>query len=159
MPHKYDALAEYLKKALAELDQLGLGPSLAKGRVGEILLAHHLGHTLQVTQQGADGIGPDGKKYEYKVSHDDQFNFNFGHARGTGEVEDLVDKHLSGFEGAYCALMKGPDFLKIVYCPCSTLVPALKSHLKTVTGNTFQKVFSPIEKFAEVQGAEWKLNT
>ena len=63
----------------------------------------------------------------------------------------------SQFEGAYCALMDGANFVKIVYCPCTTLVPVLKGHLRTVTGSTFQKVFSPIERFADLPNAIWTL--
>ncbi|GAB3409602.1 hypothetical protein NX774_11225 [Massilia agilis] len=157
MPHPYDSLAEHLRNALDELQRLQLGASLSKGRVGEILLAHFLGHRLHVSNRGADGIGPDGRKYEYKVSHDDQFNFNFGHARGAGSIPDLVNTHFDGFEGAFCALMNGSRLTKVVYCPCTTLVPYLRAHLATVTGSTFQKVFSPIESFSKLQGAQWLL--
>jgi hypothetical protein len=135
------------------MKKLQLGPSLAKGRVGEIILAHHLGHNLKVGGRGADGIGPDGRKYEYKVSHDDQFNFNFGHARPEGEIDVMVKKHFDGFEGSYCALMDGPHMKEIWYCAATTLVPYLCTHLRNVTGSTFQKVFSPIRRFGDVNGA------
>ncbi len=154
--HPYDSLVTHLKAALTGLRHLGLGESLAKGRVGEVVLAHHLGHTLKVRDKGADGIDSDGRKYEYKVSHDDQFNFNFGHARGVESVESLAKRHFDGFTGAYCALMSGPDIVKVVYCPADTLIPYLCDHLRTVTGSTFQKVFSPIERFAELSGARWE---
>jgi hypothetical protein len=130
-----------------------MGPSLSKGRVGEVLLAHLLGHTLHINQRGADGIGLDGSKYEYKVSHDNQFNFNFGHARGNASIQALVSNHFQGIEGAYCALMEGPNFIKVVYCPSIALVPHLQNHLSRVTGSTFQKVFSPIERFAQLPSA------
>ncbi|MCA3034561.1 MAG: hypothetical protein ING33_05015 [Rhodocyclaceae bacterium] len=153
MAHIYDDLSSHLKSALQELQRLGMGPSLSKGRVGEILLAHLLGHTLHINQRGADGIDPNGRKYEYKVSHDNQFNFNFGHARGSSSIQDLVTGHFEGIEGAYCALMDGPDFIRVVYCPSVTLVPHLKNHLLKVKGSTFQKVFSPIERFAQLPSA------
>ena len=153
MSHTYDDLADHLSAALAEMIRLELGPSLAKGRVGEILLARHLGQRLSVGGGGADGVGDDGKLFEYKVSHDNQFNFNFGHARPEGGTDELVNKHFAGFTGAYCALMVGPEITQIWYCSSETLVPYLKNHLSSVTGKTFQKVFSPIEKFGQVPGA------
>lgn len=156
MAHDYDTIVHHLKEALAELQRLKLGPSLAKGRVGEILLAHHLGHRVEVKQSGADGLDSFGNRFEYKISHDNQFNFNFGHARGT-DAASLVDRHFSGIEGAYCALMAGRDFLAIAYCPSVVLVPLLRAHLRLVTGKTFQRVFSPIQRFAALEGASWIL--
>lgn len=141
---------------MRELDTLGLGGSLAKGRIGEILLAHHLGHEIQLNGAGADGIGPDGKKYEYKASADDQFNFNFGHA-GTDAADAArrAQKHFEGYEGSYCALTKVDQIVAVAYCPASVLVPLLTKHMESVTGKTWQKVYSPIEKFAEISGASW----
>lgn len=154
--HKYDDIVKHLHAALRELDRLGLGGSLAKGRIGEILLAHRLGHEIQLSGAGADGIGADGKKYEYKVSADNQFNFNFGHAgKDANDAEKMVRKHFEGYEGAYCALTRVDEIVSVAYCPVSVLVPLLAAHMSSVSGSTWQKVFSPIGKFAEISGASW----
>lgn len=157
MAHPYDDLVSHLVNAIEALKKQGLGESLAKGRVGEILLAHFLGHLLKPGDKGADGVAPDGKKYEYKVStaDSDQFNFNFGHADRDGDRTVLVEDHFAGYEGAFCALASGGQLVKVVYCPASVLVPYLKTHLENVKGKTFQKNFSPIERFAEIEGASW----
>lgn len=159
MAHSYDELVAHLLGAIEKLKALGLGESLSKGRVGEILLAHHLGHTLKPGDKGADGLGTDGKKYEYKVSTTDsnQYNFNFGHADRDGDRGRLVEEHFAGYEGAFCALASTGRLVKVVYCPASSLVPHLKNHLDGIKGKTFQKNFSPIERFAEVPGASWIL--
>lgn len=157
MAHPYDELVDHLIKAVAALKAQGLGESLAKGRVGEILLAHHLGHLLKPGDKGADGLALDGKKYEYKVSTlgSDQYNFNFGHADRDGDRGKLVDEHFEGYEGAFCALASEGRLVKVVYCPARSLMKHLKDHLEGVVGKTFQKNFSPIEKFAEVPEAQW----
>ena len=155
-PHQYDTLVQHLRSAISELASLGLGENLAKGRVGEIFLAHHLGHTLVPGDKGADGVCTDGKRFEYKVSVDDQYNFNFGSA-ATDAREARVDTHFAHYTGAYCGLLRDGKLVKVVYCPVNSLVPHLKSHLETVTGNTWQKNFTPIAKFAAVPGATWML--
>ncbi|MCC7070540.1 MAG: hypothetical protein IT383_04410 [Deltaproteobacteria bacterium] len=119
-------------------------------------MAHHLGHTLVPGDKGADGVSTDGKRYEYKVSVDDQYNFNFGHA-GADDRGARVDTHFAGYTGAYCGLVRDGRLVKVVYCPVENLVPHLQSHLGTVTGNTWQKNFAPIAKFAAVPGATWVL--
>lgn len=156
MPHAYDALVQHLVSAISELSRLGLGESLAKGRVGEILLAHHLGHTLVPGDKGADGVAINGKRYEYKVSVDDQYNFNFGHA-GDDDRGVRVDTHFAGYDGAYCGLVSAGALVQVVYCPVQTLVPYLKNHLQTVKGNTWQKNFQGIGNFANLEQAEWIL--
>ena len=75
-PHQYDTLVEHLRSAISELARLGLGENLAKGRVGEILFAHHLGHTLVPGDKGADGVSTDGKRYEYQVSRSTMYGLN-----------------------------------------------------------------------------------
>jgi hypothetical protein len=116
------------------------------------LLARLLGHDLHLNDKGADGIDPVSElRYEYKVSQDDQFNFNFGHAGERGDAAaDLVDRHFGGLAGAYCALMDGITFVRVVYCPATTLVPHLRAHLATVKGMTYQKNFGAIANFAKL---------
>lgn len=159
MSDKFDELVESLKKSLRLASELGVARGLSKGKIGEILLAHHLGHTITDGDKGADAEDNDGNKYEYKVSHDNQFNFNFGHARPKGEISELVDKHFADIKGAYCALMHQGELKKIVYCPLETLGPFLKDHLNTVKGKTFSKRFDPIEEFAKLNKSEWVLKS
>ena len=71
---KYKKAIEYLDKAFSELPE---GVELTKGGIGELALAHHLGHTLVDGDKNADAYLGE-LEYEYKISHTDQFNFNFG---------------------------------------------------------------------------------
>ncbi|MGR5382208.1 hypothetical protein [Vibrio harveyi] len=160
MSKEYEELVNHLSNALKCAKELGLGNGLAKGKIGEIMLANYLGHKLELGDKGADGVDNNGFRFEYKVSHDNQFNFNFGHARPEGEIEQLVDKHFEGLSGAYCGLMHEGKLMKIVFCPIEGITSFLKDHLRKVKGKTFQKRFDPIEEFMnKVDGAEWILKT
>ncbi len=160
MSHEYDELVLHLKKSLELVSSLGLGEGLSKGRIGEIILASALGHKLVSGDKGLDGEDSKGNKFEYKVSHDNQFNFNFGHATKREEtIEELVKRHFQGVKGAYCALMDKGEPKKIVYCPIKTLEPFLISHISSSNGKTYIKRFDPIEEFANLDGAEWVLKT
>lgn len=113
---------------------------LSKGGVGELALAHHLGHTLVSGDKGADAIDSTGKLYEYKVSIADRYNFHFG-ARKTN-VEDIVFKHFDSIEGAYCAKRMGMQIVDIVYIPSEILVPDLIDHFNNTTGGQMVKCYS-----------------
>jgi hypothetical protein len=157
MAHKYDTLVDLLRQAITELRHLGLGDSLAKGRVGEILLAHELGHTLVPGDKGPDGSDDAGKRYEYKVSDDDQYNFNFGQCRAPEAIDAYLAPKLGVYEGSYCALLKNGVPIKIVYVPMTTFAPVLIAHIKEVAAkdSLLQKNFGSIDAVARVNGAVW----
>ncbi|WP_045493048.1 hypothetical protein [Vibrio hyugaensis] len=160
MEHKYDELVGHLKKALELVSSLKLGEGLSKGKIGEVILANYLNHELIKGDKGGDGVDSEGFRYEYKISHDNQFNFNFGHSTKRKEtIEELVNRHFEGVEGAFCALMDKGEPKKIVYCPISTLTPYLISHISKSTGKTYIKRFDPIEEFSELDQAKWILKT
>ena len=70
----YSEVVEALEKAF---DVMPEGVDLSKGGLGELALAHELGHTLVAGDKGADAQDEEGNLYEYKVSTTNQFNFNF----------------------------------------------------------------------------------
>lgn len=129
----YKTIVGLLDQVFKELPE---GIDLAKGGVGEIALAHHLGHELIAGDKGADAEF-EGKKYEYKISTTDQFNFHFG-AR-TEAPGSQVLKHFEGIEGAYCAKRDGMTITEVVYVPSHLLVPALILHFNGTVGGQLNK--------------------
>jgi hypothetical protein len=152
LAHKYDEIVRLFTAAFAEMRRIGLGEVLAKGGVGEILLAQKLSHDVVATDKGADGVDGAGKRFEYKVSVTNQFNFHFG----TRELHDppstKVKRHFQGVEGAYCALREGEKFLRIVFCPSTTLVDYLCNHFALTKGTQVNKNFR-IQAFAKLKDA------
>ena len=71
------------------------GVDLSKGGLGELALAHELGHTLVAGDKGADASDDEGNLYEYKVSTTNQFNFNFMARR-----PDYCGVSLSNYKGS-----------------------------------------------------------
>ena len=132
----YKKIVELLDGVIELLPE---GVSLAKGGVGEIALAHHLGHTVVKGDKGADGMDEDGNKFEYKISTTDQFNFHFG-ARKEG-YEEVIFDHFENIEGAYCAKRVGMKITDVVYVPSYLLVPALILHFKGTVGGQLNKCF------------------
>jgi len=61
MTHKYDKIIRHFVDAFTEMRAVGLADVVAKGGVGEILLAGCLGHELHASDKGADGISPEGQ--------------------------------------------------------------------------------------------------
>jgi hypothetical protein len=156
MPHVYDQLVSLLQSASAEAQRLGLGPSLAKGRVGEVLLAHTLGHQLVLGDKGADGVDGGGLQYEYKVSDDDQYNYFFGKWRAPAEIDAYINTKFNGYAGSYCAKLDGGAVAAIVYIPIADLTKTLIQHLKGVkSGSSLQKNHSGIDSVAALPGAIW----
>lgn len=103
MPHDYDAICNHLSAAFTEMERIGLRDVLAKGGVGEILLARNRNHKLAATDKGADGVDESGARYEYKVSVTDQFNFHFGTREEHDSPETKVRRHFEQLVGAICA--------------------------------------------------------
>jgi len=130
----YDKLVELLDAVFEELPE---GIDLSKGGVGEIALAHHLGHEIIKGDKGADAMDEDGNKYEYKISTTDQFNFHFG-ARNDNPGA-VVTKHFDGLAGAYCAKRVGMNITDVVFVPSSVLVPALIKHFNGTIGGQLNK--------------------
>ena len=133
----YKRIIELLEEVIEILPE---GVSLAKGGVGELALAHHLGHTVVKGDKGADGVDKEGNLYEYKVTTGDTFNFHFG-AR-SDSFGATVTKHFDGIAGAYCAKRVGMKIVDIAYIPSETLVPELIKHFGSVKGMQLNKNYS-----------------
>ena len=133
----YKRIVELLEEVISLLPE---GVSLAKGGVGEIALAHHLGHEVVKGDKGADGVDKEGNLYEYKVTTGDTFNFHFG-AR-SDSFGATVTKHFDGIAGAYCAKRVGMKIVDIAYIPSETLVPELIKHFGSVKGMQLNKNYS-----------------
>ena len=133
----YRRIVELLEEVIELLPE---GVSLAKGGVGELALAHHLGHTVVKGDKGADGVDKEGNLYEYKVTTGDTFNFHFG-AR-SDSFGATVTKHFDGIAGAYCAKRVGMKIVDIAYIPSETLVPELIKHFGSVKGMQLNKNYS-----------------
>ena len=133
----YRRIIELLEEVIELLPE---GVSLAKGGVGELALAHHLGHTVVKGDKGADGVDKEGNLYEYKVTTGDTFNFHFG-AR-SDSFGATVTKHFDGIAGAYCAKRVGMKIVDIAYIPSETLVPELIKHFGSVKGMQLNKNYS-----------------
>jgi hypothetical protein len=153
MAHKYDKIVKHLADALDAVAQAGLDDVLPKGGVGTILLAHRLDHELVPGDKGADAQDSSGKKYEYKVSITNQFNFHFGARKASPTPAQTVKKHFAGLDGAYCARRDGGKFTRIVFCPVDSLVEDLCTHFGSTTGGQLNKNFR-LESFAALKGAK-----
>jgi len=93
----YDEVVEALNKVFEVIPD---GVELSKGGLGELALAHHLGHTLVEGDKGADAMDADGLLYEYKVSTTDQYNFSAGGRSGDWEKDkETIEKHFYDIEG------------------------------------------------------------
>ena len=152
MSHPYDNIVGHLKAAFEEMEKLGIRDAVAKGGVGEILLAHYLGHQIADSDKGYDGIA-EGKLYEYKVSTTDQFNFHFGTREVKDEPETKVRRHFQNIEGAYCAKRLGHSFSEIVFIPSGSLVNALVVHFKSSKGSQLNKNYR-LESLKKLDGAK-----
>jgi hypothetical protein len=130
----YNKVVALLDKVFTELPE---GINLAKGGIGELALAHHLGHELIKGDKGADAIDKEGNKFEYKISTTDQFNFHFG-AR-VDNPGAVVVKHFDGIAGAYCARRVGMGITEVEFVPSYILVPALKEHFIRTKGGQLNK--------------------
>jgi hypothetical protein len=129
-------------KRIVELlgEVMGLLPEevdLSKGGVGEIALAHHLGHEIIKGDKGADAMDENGDKFEYKISTTDQFNFHFGARNGNPGA--VVTKHFNGISGAYCAKRVGMEITEVEFVPAHLLVPALITHFNGTIGGQLNK--------------------
>jgi hypothetical protein len=138
--HPYAELVSNIKELLIQAHALDIPHGLSKGRIGEILLAHHLNHRLDLSlgDKGADAIDSKGRKFEYKVSFTDKFNFNFGH--GNRDAKAAVENHFRGLEGVYCAKASISEIDKVVFCPSEVIVPFLIKYFKTRKFNIYNKV-------------------
>jgi len=133
----YKKLVERLESVFEVLPE---GVDLSKGGVGEIALAHHLGHELVKGDKGADGMDKNGNLYEYKITVGDTFNFHFG-ARNDNPGA-MVVKHFDGIAGAYCAKRVGMKIVDVAFVPTELLVPALILHFNGTVGGQLNKNYS-----------------
>ena len=137
---QYSEVVEALDKVFKVLPE---GLSLAKGGVGEIAIAHHLGHTLVDGDKGADGYDSEGLLYEYKVSETNCFNFHHGTRQPTWEATQArIEKHWVDIEGAWVANRKGMEIVEIAYVPTSILLPYLLAYFKRTKGSQLNKSFN-----------------
>lgn len=144
MTHKYDNIVENFKNIFDEMSRLKLLDVLAKGGVGEIILAHHLKQELVVNDKGADGLDKRGNKFEYKVSITDQFNFHFGtRLCKSGESPcEKVRKHFTDVSGTFCALRSGATIKKLIFIPASDIVTDLCDHFSKTNGQQLNKNYN-----------------
>jgi hypothetical protein len=141
----YKKIVDLLEEVIELLPE---GVSLAKGGVGEVALAHHLGHEIIKGDKGADAMDKEGNLYEYKVSTTDQFNFHFG-ARSDSYRATII-KHFDGLSGAYCAKRVGMKVVDIAYISSETLVPDLIKHFSNTKGGQLNKNYRLL-KFKELK--------
>ena len=137
---KYKKAIEYLDKAFSELPE---GVELTKGGIGELALANHLGHTLVDGDKNADAYLGE-LEYEYKISHTDQFNFNFGTRQMQNGMswEEKISTKVSKWEGAYCARVIGVTVEEVAYIDSTTLLDYLLEHFSKTKGQLLVKNFS-----------------
>lgn len=137
---KYKKAIEYLDKAFSELPE---GVELTKGGIGELALANHLGHTLVDGDKNADAYLGE-LEYEYKISHTDQFNFNFGtrQMQNGMEWQEKISTKVSKWEGAYCARVIGVTVEEVAYIDSTTLLDYLLEHFSKTKGQLLVKNFS-----------------
>ena len=137
---KYKKAIEYLDKAFSELPE---GVELTKGGIGELALANHLGHTLVDGDKNADAYFGE-LEYEYKISHTDQFNFNFGTRQMQNGMswEDKITTKVSKWEGAYCARVIGVTVEEVAYIESKVLLDYLLEHFSKTKGQLLVKNFS-----------------
>ena len=138
---KYKKAIEYLDKAFSELPK---GVELTKGGIGELALANHLGHTLVDGDKNADAFDGQGLEFEYKISHTDQFNFNFGTRQMQNGMswEDKITTKVSKWEGAYCARVIGVTVEEVAYIESKVLLDYLLEHFSNTKGQLLVKNFS-----------------
>ena len=137
---KYKKAIEYLDKAFSKLPE---GVELTKGGIGELALANHLGHTLVDGDKNADAYLGE-LEYEYKISHTDQFNFNFGtrQMQNGMEWQEKISTKVSKWEGAYCARVIGVTVEEVAYIDSTTLLDYLLEHFSKTKGQLLVKNFS-----------------
>lgn len=139
MTNLYDEVVEALQKACEVLPP---GVDLSKGGLGELALAHDLGHTLVAGDKGADAEDADGLLYEYKVSTTNQFNFNYNARADTWEeTKDIIERHWHNIAGAWVAHREGMTITEKAYVPTELLLPHLLKHFSNTKGKMLNKNF------------------
>jgi len=135
----YDEVVEALHKVFEVIPE---GVELSKGGLGELALAHHLGHTLVEGDKGADAMDADGLLYEYKVSTTDQYNFSAGGRSGDWEKDkETIEKHFYDIEGTWIASREGMHITDCTYVSSEVLVPVLVEHFEKTNGRILNKNF------------------
>ena len=143
----YKDVVEALERAF---DVMPEGVDLSKGGLGEIALAHELGHTLVAGDKGADAQDEEGNLYEYKVSTTNQFNFNFMARRSSWEDNKAtVEAHFKTIEGAWVGQREGMKIIEKAYVPTEILLPYLLKHFESTKGSQLNKNFR-MTKFKEL---------
>jgi hypothetical protein len=143
----YSEVVEALEKAF---DVMPEGVDLSKGGLGEIALAHELGHTLVAGDKGADAQDEHGNLYEYKISTTDQFNFNHGARRPDwSDNKATIERHFQNIKGAWIGQRKGMRITAKAYVPTEILLPNLLDHFENTKGGQLTKNFR-MTKFKEL---------
>ena len=126
------------------------GVDLSKGGLGELALAHELGHTLVAGDKGADASDDEGNLYEYKVSTTNQFNFNFMARRPDwADNKATVESHFRTIKGAWVGQREGMNIVDKAYVPTEILLPYLLQHFENTKGSQLNKNFR-MQKFKEL---------
>lgn len=152
MPHPYDEIFQHLQAAFSAIEAAGLRDSVAKGGVGEILLARYLGHTLCDSDKGADGEDNAGNLFEYKVSITNQFNFHFGTREVRDPPEAKVRRHFQGISAAICAKREGANIVSAIYVPTQSLIEDLVTYFSASRGNQLNRNYR-IQSLEALDGA------
>ena len=143
----YSEVVEALEKAFEVMPE---GVDLSKGGLGEIALAHELGHTLVAGDKGADAQDEHGNLYEYKISTTDQFNFNHGARRPDwSDNKATIERHFQNIKGAWIGQRKGMRITAKAYVPTEILLPNLLDHFENTKGGQLTKNFR-MTKFKEL---------
>ena len=143
----YKDVVEALERAF---DVMPEGVDLSKGGLGEIALAHELGHTLVAGDKGADAQDEEGNLYEYKISTTDQFNFNHGARRPDWlDNKATIERHFANIKGAWIGQRKGMRITAKAYVPTEILLPNLLDHFENTKGGQLTKNFR-MTKFKEL---------
>ena len=153
----YENTARAFESVFDGLRADNLPDVLSKGGVGSVLLANALSHTItdedgRYSDKGADGFSQDNEKFEYKVSKQEnpQFNFNFGgrsaesdgpNGRRCAYTEVTIREHFDGIVGAICAERFEHRITRAVYCPTPNLVNHLITHFRNHSPTTLVKNF------------------
>jgi hypothetical protein len=144
---EYKEVVDALDKVF---EVLPAGVSLAKGGVGELAMAHHLGHTLVDGDKGADARDSEGLLYEYKVSVTNQFNFNHGARRPEWQDnKETIERHFQNIEGVWIGHREGMQITEKAYLPTSILLPNLLEHFERTKGGQLTKNFR-LKQFKEL---------
>ena len=148
--HPYDDLVDEIQSAFTEANRFGIANRLAKGGVGEILLAKELNHLCSTSAKGWDARDI-GKEifHEYKISETDQFNFDFG--TRVDDIKALIKKSYDGHEFCYVARREGIQISTVMQIPIGSLIETIIKHFEKTSGKRLNMNYS-WERLKNIKG-------